>query len=128
MSTEAASLERFLNGEVEPREFPHRAHVHMAFALLKRCDFTTALTRYEQALRGLTARAGRPEAFNLTVTVAFLALIAERMAQGDYADFAAFAAAHPELLDKAVLRRWYPDGQLETLLARRTFLLPAPAA
>ncbi|HEV2285310.1 MAG TPA: hypothetical protein VGR80_04640, partial [Steroidobacteraceae bacterium] len=67
------------------------------------------------------------EAFHQTVTIAFLALIAERMAPAEPRDFAAFVRANPDLLEKSVLTRWYGPGRLASEAARRTFLLPDPA-
>ncbi len=100
-------LRRFLRGEITAAEFPHREHVRMAFELLRAHEFAEATLHYCNALRVITRNAGHPEAFNLTITLAFLALIAERMAAGAAEDFASFASAHPELFDKGLLARWY---------------------
>ncbi len=126
MSAEA-DLERFVRGEIDAANFPHREHVRMAFELLRRHDFAESAWLYSRALRLMTAKAGRPEAFNQTTTIAFLSLIAERLERGGGPDFAAFARAHPEMLDKRVLSRWYRPDQLASEIARRTFLLPEPA-
>jgi len=100
----------------------------MAFAILRRHEFTDSALRYANALRGMALRAGKPEAFNLTVTIAFLAVIAERMAAGPPQDFAAFAHRNPDLFAKGVLARWYRPEQLASPLARRLFLMPEPVA
>jgi hypothetical protein len=121
-------LRRFLNGQLSAAEFPHREHVRMAFELLGRHEFAEATLHYSNALRVITSNAGHPEAFNLTITVAFLALIAERMAAGSAQDFEGFARAHPDLFDKGLLARWYRPEQLASALAHRTFLLPDPRA
>jgi len=126
MSAELAELERFARGEVDPGNFPHREHVRMAYEMLRRHDFAETVLHYSRALRAMTARAGKPEAFNQTVTIAFLALIAERMA-GEEGDFAAFQRGNPDVFDKSVLRRWYPQQRLASDLARRAFLLSEPA-
>jgi hypothetical protein len=120
-------LARFLDGERDPDGFTHREHVRMAFELLLRYDFAESLLRCSHALRAMLARAGRPEAFNLTVTVAFLALISERMQRGETSDFEAFARANPDLLGKSILARWYRPQRLGSAVARRTFLMPDPA-
>ena len=125
MDAEAADLARFLAGAIEARAFPHREHLRMAYALLQREEFAAATLAYANALRAMTARAGRPEAFNLTVTVAFLALIAQRL-RSHRGDFAAFLEANPELLDRRVLARWYRPEQLASAEARTLFLLPDP--
>ncbi len=127
MSVEAAELERFQRGEADAANFPHREHVRMAFEMLRRHDFAETAWLYSRALRLMTARAGKPEAFNQTTTIAFLSLIAERMERGGAPDFAAFVRAHPEMLDKRALSRWYRPDQLATEIARRTFVLPEPA-
>ena len=128
MDAESEDLARFLDAAVEACDLPHREHVRMAYAVLRRHEFTEAALRYANALRGITRRAGKPEAFNLTVTVAFLALIAERMAAGTTEDFATFARAHPELFAKDALARWYRPERLACPLARRVFLMPDPGA
>ena len=127
MSAEAADLERFVRGESDAGNFPHREHVRMAFEMLRRHDFAETAWLYSRALRLMTARVGKPEAFNQTTTIAFLSLIAERMERGGAPDFAAFVRAHPEMLDKRALSRWYRPDQLATEIARRTFVLPEPA-
>ena len=127
MSVEAAELERFVRGQLDAADFPHREHVRMAFEMLRRHDFAETAWLYSRALRLMTARVGKPEAFNQTTTIAFLSLIAERMERGGAPDFAAFVRAHPEMLDKRALSRWYRPEQLATEIARRTFVLPEPA-
>ena len=128
MSAEAADLERFVRGESDAGNFPHREHVRMAFEMLRRHDFAETAWLYSRALRLMTARVGKPEAFNQTTTIAFLSLIAERMERSGAPDFAAFVRAHPEMLDKRALSRWYRPDQLATEIARRTFVLPEPAS
>jgi hypothetical protein len=127
MSAELAELERFARGEVDPRNFPQREHVRMAFEMLRRHDFAETVLHYSRALRAMSARAGNPRAFHQTVTIAFLSLIAERMQEsGGAADFDALVRAHPELLDKAAVTRWYRPERLASEAARHTFLLPEP--
>jgi hypothetical protein len=127
MSADLTELERFARGEVDPRNFPHREHVRMAFEMLRRHDFAETVLHYSRALRAMSARAGNPQAFHQTVTIAFLSLIAERMQEsGGAADFDALVRAHPELLDKAALTRWYRPERLASEAARHTFLLPEP--
>jgi hypothetical protein len=122
--SERADLERFMAGDIYPASFPHREHVRMAFEMLRVHDFPESVLNYSRALQRLTARAGRPAVFNQTITVAFLSLVAERMQAAPCSDFAAFAAAHPELLDRSILDRWYPKARLASEAARRVFLLP----
>jgi hypothetical protein len=122
-------LEQFVRGEVDPRVFPHGEHVRMGFEMLRRHDFAATAFHYSHALRAMTTRIGKPEAFHQTVTIAFLALIAERMQAGGHpasgpSTFAAFAAANPDLMSKSILERWYSPQRLGSAAARATFVLP----
>jgi hypothetical protein len=124
MTADCPELARFMRLEILPGEFPHREHVRIAFEMLKRHDFPETVLHFSRTLRAMAEKAGRPEAFHQTVTIAFLSLIAERMECGGAADFAAFAQANPDLLEKSALGRWYRPERLASAAARRTFLLP----
>lgn len=126
MSAEHVTLERFLRGEVATANFSHRQHVQMAFEILARYDFAESVLHFSHTLRDMAARAGRPQAFNQTITIAFLGLIAERRESAPADDFAAFAHRNPDLFERAPLRRWYRPGQLASPLAARAFLMPDP--
>ncbi|HEY0766520.1 MAG TPA: hypothetical protein VGD47_01070 [Steroidobacteraceae bacterium] len=128
MHADPPDLERFVRGEVDAADFPHHEHVRMGFEMLRRHDFAETVWHFSRALRAMTARAGKPQAFNQTVTIAFLSVIAERMECEPAADFAAFAHDNPDVFDRAALARWYRPERLGSQLARRTFLLPEPNA
>jgi hypothetical protein len=120
MLPDCPELAAFARGELDAASFPHREHVRMAFEMLRRHDFVTTAQRYSQALRVMSSRACKPQAFNQT--------IAECLdGAAGCADFAAFLAAQPQLLDKGALLRWYSPERLASDSARRTFLLPDPA-
>jgi hypothetical protein len=123
----ADELARFEAGEIDPAGFSHREHVRMAFEMLRRSSFTDAAARFAAGLKRLVRRAGQAQAYHETMTVAFLALIAERMASSRGMTFEAFGAAHPELFDKALIGRWYAPEILNSAAARATFILPPPA-
>ena len=127
MSADSPDLGRFLRAETDPATFPHREHVRMAFEMLKRHDFPETVLHFSRTLRAMAEKVGRPEAFHQTITIAFLSLIAERLEAGGAEDFAAFAQANPDLLDKTLLARWYRPERLASAAARRTFLLPDAA-
>ena len=126
MSAEDPEFERFVRGEIDARTFPHREHVRMAFEMLRQHDFAESVLHYSRTLRAMAANAGKPQAFNQTITVAFLAVIAQRMADAAGLDFAAFAQCNPDLFERSLLKRWYRPEQLATPLARGSFLLPDP--
>lgn len=124
MNADSEELERFVRGEADAANFPHREHVRMAFEVLRRCDFAEAAWLYSRALRRMAAKVGKPKAFHQTTTIAFLAMIAERMERSGALEFTEFVRAHPEMLDRTALSRWYRAEQLASDIARRTFVLP----
>ena len=127
MTADCPDLERFMRGEIDATSFPHREHVRMAFEMLRRHDFAESVWLFSKALRAMTAKAGKPQAFHQTITVAFLSLVAERMDRAP-PEFAAFECANPDLLVKGALYSWYRPERLASELARRTFVLPERTA
>lgn len=123
--SDCPDLDRFVRGEIAAAGFAHREHVRMAFEMLRRHDFAETALHFSRALRSMASQAGKPQAFHQTVTIAFLALIAERM-DSECQDFAAFERSNPDLMDKGLLSRWYAPERLASERARRTFLLPEP--
>jgi hypothetical protein len=122
-----ALVSAFLRAEIDGRTFRHADHVRVAFALLRRHDFSDAAATYTSALKAIAAKAGNPGAYHETITLAFLALIAERSAASEARDYDSFARANPDLLDKGILARWYTSERLGSDIARKTFILPEPA-
>lgn len=111
-------------GTIEPAAFGHAARVQMAYAMSAHYSFDEALVRYARGLRALARRAGQPGKFHMTITVALLSLIAGRRITAKAADWSAFIAANPDLLDRQGLDSWYDHGELAAALARETFVLP----
>jgi hypothetical protein len=124
--SEAATeeLRAFEAGTVDPAQFPHSEHVRLGYEMLGRYSFGEAIFRFSSGLKLLAAKAGRPQVYHETITVAFLALINERRAGDATQTWAEFRARNADLLDKRCLEKWYGAEQLGTDLARRTFCLP----
>ena len=123
IDAELAALE---SGALDLAAFPHAEHLRLAYHMLARHPFAEALSRYSRGLKLLVAKAGKPEVYNETVTVAFLALIGERRLRGEARSWSEFKAANPDLLDKHCIERWYAPEDLKSEIARRTFVLPRP--
>jgi hypothetical protein len=105
-------------------DFGHAAHVRACYLYLKSGDFVSALARLRDAIRRYAGSLGKPERYHETITVAYAALIHEKMAEHDDGDWATFAKNNPELFTPNLLQRIYPASQLESELARRIFILP----
>ena len=117
----------FRDQSLDPAAFGHVDHIRVAFDLLQEGDFIDAAATYARGIQTLAARAGAADKFNLTITYAFMSLIAEAMTRTPTADFDSFLAANPALMDKTLLTRWYSPARLHSTTARDTFLMPDPA-
>ena len=110
--------------------FGHREHVHLAFLAVRRYGTAEAAERIGRWLRHLTAYAGAPQKYNATVTWAWTEIVGHHLArdQADSGaaamDFDSFAARHPRLLDKRLLRGHYSSSVLASARARTTWVEP----
>jgi hypothetical protein len=118
------ALRAFLDGTVDAANFRHVDHVRVGFEILRHHDFPDAAAAFARSLKQIATRAGAPNKYHETITLAFLSLIAERRALADYANFEAFASDNPDLLEASVLKRWYAPERLMSAVARKTFVLP----
>ncbi len=119
-------LQQFELGELDPQRFDHRAHVTAAVALLRRSPYLEAVERYVAGIQRLAVAAGVPHKFNMTVTVAFMSVIAERLDATPNVNDAEFVELNPDLLAPNFLSQWYEPARLASAAARRMFLMPAP--
>lgn len=110
-------------------EFNHAAHVRAAYLYLRQGSFGTAIDRTETAIRRYATSLGQPDRYHDTITVAFLALIRQRICErGDGGGWAGFASANPDMFERDLLLRYFPRSQLDTPLARKVFVLPQRSA
>lgn len=117
-----ALLDDFETRRMHNCDFGHAAHVAVAWAMLRRHDFTDAVAHFGAGIRYLAAAGGAPEKYNATITVVFLSLIAERIRPDE--DFDAFVAANPDLMHKEAVTGLYSPERLNSPAARAGFLLP----
>jgi len=107
--------------------FTHRHHLELAFYLLKRYDFFEATHLFARAIRVLVEAVGARDKFHCTITLAHLAIVAERMSSNAYPDFESFLINNQDLLNKKLLHQWYSARQLNSTTARKIFVLPLTA-
>ena len=121
-----ALVDRFERLQIEPGAFRHRDHLEAAYGMLRKYPFLEATARYARIIRTMAANAGASEKFHVTITVAFMSLVAERMASTEHGDFETFSRANPDLFSRDLLNRFYPNGRLDSDVARRIFVMPHP--
>lgn len=104
--------------------FDHAAHVRAAHFYLRRHGFIAGMAAFRAALRRFAERHGAAGKYHETITVAFLAVIHERMHDGgEDEDWPAFAARNPDLFERDFLDRYYRRETLASPRARAVFLL-----
>ena len=118
-----AFSERFERQEIAAEDFGHREHVQAAYELLQKYDFIEATAKYAEIIKSMATAAGAPEKFNVTITVAFMGLIAEKMEASGDVDFDTFYSANPDLSGNA-LAPWYSAERISSKLSRKVFLMP----
>jgi hypothetical protein len=106
-----------------PEQFPHRAHVRLAWLYLREAPLAETLTRYSAGIRRYAGSLGAAGKYHETITWAYLFLIHERMQRTPCEIFEAFAAANEDLFGP-ILDRYYSKEVLESDVARTTFVLP----
>jgi len=119
-------VQLFERGEVPPGGFHHGDHVRVAWWYLKQDSILLALARFRTALQRFAAGKGRPERYHETITIAYMLLIAERLAGARDLSWPEFAARNPDLLQwqPSILARFYADEVLASAKAREVFVLP----
>lgn len=113
----------FENCTLPSAEFPHRAHVRLAWLYLREGSLLDALRRFVDGLKRYAGSLGASAKYHETVTWAYMFLIHERMARSAAETFDEFATANPDLFN-GILERYYRRETLASDLARRTFVMP----
>ena len=112
------------DGSLPPDQFDHAAHVRAAWLCLRREGFAGGMAAFRKRLRAFAARHGAPEKYHETVTVAFLALIHERLHDAsDGEDWSGFTARNADLFRRDILQRYYRPETLASPKAKAIFVL-----
>jgi hypothetical protein len=111
--------------------FGHREHLELVWRYLGQHDLATTQNLTEDAIRHVAVSHGRPDKFHRTMTWSWVRLVAVHRQRSSARSFDEFIAAHPSLLDKALLDRHYLPATLGGAVARATWVepdrLPFPA-
>lgn len=102
MTFDESLLAAFEAGQVDNAGFSHARHLQVAWMLSQRYCHEQAFEKLTAGIQRIATRAGRPQAFHLTMTRAWFELIAAADDPDHY----------PELLDKTLLSRYYSPERL----------------
>ncbi len=125
MKIELSELaQKFEIHEIDPSSFRHIDHIGVAYEMFHKYGFQSTSIKYAEAIESIAIKAGAPDKFNLTITLAFLSLIAERIHTTDHSSFDEFISRNEDLMSKGILGKLYSKERLQSDLARKMFLLP----
>jgi hypothetical protein len=119
--TDQEFIDAFAAGRLDPASFDHRAHLRAPFLLLRSMPFLEACIAMRNGLQVLAGKIGKADLYHETVTVAFMALVAERTPAEDWEGF---IAHHPALCERGLLDAWYSKERLASTAARARFTMP----
>lgn len=126
--TDFELVEAFEKGTVTGTQWNHRAHVRVAYLYARTMPLDVAIARMRVGLQHLNTIHGAPNTlrrgYHETVTVAFMTLIHELTSRQPVDTSASFCEAHPTVLDKQFLERYYSPDRLWTFEAKTQFVPP----
>lgn len=110
-ATLVAALEA---GTLPPAEFTHRNHVRAAWHYLRQRPLRDAAYGFRDTLIAYVRKLGAEDKFHLTLTLAFMHVIHERMGKSDES-WDDFATRNPELFNgaKGLIARHYSPARLD---------------
>ncbi|HEX7030152.1 MAG TPA: hypothetical protein VF254_06115 [Gammaproteobacteria bacterium] len=114
------------DGSLPKPEFTHRNHLRAGWLYLERHPLPEAAMACALAIQKYAAGLGLPEKFHLTLTLAFMHILAERRERHPARDWETFLAACPDLQQdaKALIAQYYSEPVLDSERARKTFVPP----
>jgi hypothetical protein len=124
--TDSELIQGFESGDLDTELFTHAEHVRAGWWYLQHEPLLLALARFKTVLRRYATGKGKPERYHETITIAYMLLIAERLAGARELPWPEFAARHPDLLQwpPSILAQYYGDEVLASSRAREVFVLP----
>ena len=120
-----AVLQAFEDCRLDPAKFHHDDHIRLAWLCVQRYGAREAETKLLDGLLRFAERAGVPQKFMYTTTIAWTRLVvAAQTGSPATINFSDWIESHPELLDRNLLARYYSPGRLETAEARSGWVEP----
>lgn len=106
--------------------FDHRGHLRAAWLYLEKYPFEEAATRCGNAIRRYAGHLGATGKYHVTLTRAFMYIIADLRRSHPADDWQSFIAACPDLVTrpKALVARHYSEEVLGSDKARTGFIEP----
>ncbi len=108
---------------ITPSEFNHAAHVRASYLYLSKLPFLEACIAMRDGLKRFASSIGKATLYHETITIAFMAIVKDRMARNPGGGWRRLLEDNPDLCDKRLLDRYFPDQLLNTSDARERLIL-----
>ena len=120
-----AFVQAFEAGQLNPAGFHHADHIRLAWLYIHRHGAAKAETLLLEGIRKFARRAGAPQKFHHTITIAWTRLVTASCCESNSCDsFNDWIKVHPALLNKHLLNQHYSAERLESSEARCGWLDP----
>jgi len=118
-------LQAFEACQLDPASFHHADHIRLAWLYVRRHGPAKAETLLIDGIRKFAQRAGAPQKFHHTTTIAWTRLVAAACGKPNSGgSFSEWIKTHPELLNKHLLKEHFSAERLELSEARNGWLDP----
>lgn len=104
--------------------FGHRQHVQLTWLAVRHWGMPDAIDLICQGIQHTARYAGAPQKYHVTVSRAWVELVAHHVAHDGTDDFETFAARNAPLLDKRLLTRFYRSTTLASSRTRTGWVEP----
>jgi hypothetical protein len=123
--SDAEFAQAFLHGALPPERFHHRDHLRLAWFLIRERGFDEAARVIAAGIRRFAAQHGQPEKYHETMTQFWVRVTGHHAAaRPDIADFDAFLAVFPTLLDTSLPYRHWQRETMTSEAARARWVEP----
>jgi hypothetical protein len=120
-----AFLEAFESGALPPHEFPHRAHIRMAWLVLRRDGWEPGFQNIRAGIQHFARAHGATRKYHETITRFWALLVYHAMTlDSSITDFEIFVGQYPHLLDAQIILRHYSRDCLGSDAARAAWVEP----
>jgi hypothetical protein len=125
MMNDQEFLAAFESGTLPHGEFPHRAHIRMAWLVLCRDGWDVGFQNIRAGIQHFAGAHGATRKYHETITRFWALLVNHALTlDPDIADFEAFVAVFPHLLDTQIILRHYSRDLLGSDAARQAWVEP----
>jgi hypothetical protein len=118
------TFEQLMAEVTRTSRFGHRQHVQLTWLAVRAHGTEAAIALVSEGIQATARYAGVPQKYHVTMSRAWVELVAHHAAHDDTTDFDTFAEHHPRLLDKRLLQRFYSSATLASSAARTGWVEP----